>query len=45
MIRLTETKLNRQKHLGLYISIQQNGNIQVMSRKYENDINFQKPIK
>ena len=31
------------KRLGIFISIQRNGNIQVMSKRYENDINFQKP--
>ena len=43
-VRLTETIRDRQKQLGLYISYQQNGNVQVMSRKYENDINFQKAL-
>ncbi len=31
------------KRLGIYISIQRNGNIQVMSKRYEAEEDFQKP--
>ena len=41
-----KTKIQlRMQRLGLYITHQRNGNVQVMSKKYENDINFQKPLK
>ena len=40
---MTELQKLINKHLGIYISIQRNGNVQVMSKKYESDINFQKP--
>jgi len=40
-MRLIQDLIN--KRLGIYISIQRNGNVQVMSKRYEKDINFQKP--